>query len=507
MATGQVSGSISKTPVNRGQGGLIQSTRVRVMSEQPPLDEGIFRTSAQNGLRQTGANQPEEGRNHFQCITPDSSDDVNNVFTDLIDEMEDKVEYNKQGVDNVHKFATEIKEGTSFFFRNLLSIMPGNTVGKLAEIINQGEDYDEYKWIKECVNEVNGMFIAVGNARNENDRRENVRNENVNGGDRNPAAPHLNNGNWRGFSTPPPLIPVTTTTGSYRNAARRGINFASGNGICSQERYQVAINRQPGHQVEKNHQIRRNSSHAYQSLTPTAAVGNIRRGNATQELVSTNNNNIQRNINDAGIREDNIDNRQRPTVQGNTLRISQATGTAIEPARARPGTEEDVNNRINRRAEHLANERMYDLQRKKNIIISNLFEDMGESDRQMVEDILETLGCGHLLYDIVKTERIGSASGNRPKLLKVEMANENEVNLIMNRKNELVEDNTFYNVFLNNDLSKAERNRRHQNRLNRVGIMSESLNYSGERRPTTIQSHTPRTDARFPRGGGQGVKL
>ena len=114
---------------------------------------------------------------------------------------------------------------------------------------------------------------------------------------------------------------------------------------------------------------------------------------------------------------------------------------------------------------------------------------------------------GHLLYDIVSTERIGSASGNRPKLLKVEMVNESEVNLIMNRKNDLVNDNTFYNVFLNNDLSKAERHRRHQNRLNRVGNAAESLNYSGDRRPRTMQTHTPRSDARFPRGGGQGVTL
>ena len=108
---------------------------------------------------------------------------------------------------------------------------------------------------QKCVNEVNGMVIAVGNARNENERRENFRNENVNGGDRNLAAPHMSNGTSRGFMTPPPPIkPVATTAGSYRNAARRGINFISGNGICSQDRYQGAINYQPGLQVETSHQ-------------------------------------------------------------------------------------------------------------------------------------------------------------------------------------------------------------------------------------------------------------
>ena len=323
------------------------------------------------------------------------------------------MEYNKQGVENIHKFASQTKEGTALFIRGLLSVMPGNTVGKLAEIINQGEDYEEYKWVKECVNEMHDIVQGVENARSDNDRSENVRNENVSSGNQNLASPHQDNG-WEGAFTPPPpaAAGAADSAGSYRNAARRGVNFAGSGKNYSQDGNQSAINRQPGLQGATNRQPGRSSSHAsygYQSRDRVTSLGNnIHMGNTNREQVSTNNtNNInQRNISDAESREGNNGERQHATGQRIAARNSMATSTADGRTRTRSDTEEDVNNRINRRAEHLANERMYDLQRKKNIIISNLYDDMGDGDKQLVEDILSILGCGHLLYYIVSTERI-----------------------------------------------------------------------------------------------------
>ena len=79
------------------------------------------------------------------------------------------------------------------------------------------------------------------------------------------------------------------------------------------------------------------------------------------------------------------------------------------------------------------------------------------------------LGLGHLKDSIQgKPTRLGKMHQNgKVRTIRVEMRNEREVGQIMNCKYDLKGNKDFWNVFLNNDLSKAEREKEFNERKNR----------------------------------------
>ena len=98
-----------------------------------------------------------------------------------------------------------------------------------------------------------------------------------------------------------------------------------------------------------------------------------------------------------------------------------------------------------------------DMNRKKNIVITGMDEDY--DDDVLVGNMLQVMGCGFLYHDINKRPtRLGMKRNNRTRALKVEMNNEEAVEVIMKCKKELRNRNeNFYKIYVNRDLRKEER--------------------------------------------------
>ena len=97
------------------------------------------------------------------------------------------------------------------------------------------------------------------------------------------------------------------------------------------------------------------------------------------------------------------------------------------------------------------------MNRKKNIVITGMDEDY--DDDVLVGNMLQVMGCGFLYHDINKRPtRLGMKRNNRTRALKVEMNNEEAVEVIMKCKKELRNRNeNFYKIYVNRDLRKEER--------------------------------------------------
>ena len=98
-----------------------------------------------------------------------------------------------------------------------------------------------------------------------------------------------------------------------------------------------------------------------------------------------------------------------------------------------------------------------DMNRKKNIVITGMDEDY--DDDVLIGNMLHVMGCGFLYHDINKRPtRLGMKRINRNRALKVEMNNEEAVEVIMKCKKELRNRNeNFYKIYVNRDLRKEER--------------------------------------------------
>ena len=147
------------------------------------------------------------------------------------------------------------------------------------------------------------------------------------------------------------------------------------------------------------------------------------------------------------------------------VNIDKATGTATAGATAAPQTELNYataaastpNAPITNDLNKLIRDNLEDMHRKKNIIIAGMDEEY--DDDLLIRDMLRVMGCGFLYHDINKRPtRLGMKNNNRPRALKVEMNNEEAVEVIMKCKKELRNRNEhFYRIYINRDLRKEER--------------------------------------------------
>ena len=105
----------------------------------------------------------------------------------------------------------------------------------------------------------------------------------------------------------------------------------------------------------------------------------------------------------------------------------------------------------------LIRDNLEDIHRKKNIIIAGMDEEY--DDDLLIRNMFRVMGCGFLYHDINKRPtRLGMKNNNRPRALKVEMNNEEAVEVIMKCKKELRNRNeNFYRIYINRDLRKEER--------------------------------------------------
>ena len=144
-------------------------------------------------------------------------------------------------------------------------------------------------------------------------------------------------------------------------------------------------------------------------------------------------------------------------------------------AHARNSTNEHTNSRY-------GNSEPSIIERKRNLIISEIPEELESGDKGGVELLLKEMGLSDLIQDIINCTRLGIPNENRMRLLKVEMRNEEVANKILEKKGILNEFHEYATVYINEDLCKADRVKAYHARLNRRNTASESLNIQRNRR-------------------------
>ena len=122
------------------------------------------------------------------------------------------------------------------------------------------------------------------------------------------------------------------------------------------------------------------------------------------------------------------------------------------------------------------------MRRKRNIIISGVHETRNSEagDKIAIRRILETIGCGHRIQQIVTFDRIGRipTNGRRTKrLLKVDFNEQSAAYEVISKAYRLREDSILCGIYINRDKTIAERlreKREKQSRLTGAGNTSSS---------------------------------
>ena len=111
--------------------------------------------------------------------------------------------------------------------------------------------------------------------------------------------------------------------------------------------------------------------------------------------------------------------------------------------------------------------RLDEQNRKKNIIISGMVE--GHDDWILVGNMFRAMRLGHLIDSIqCDPTRLGAKARNgKFRTIRVTMRNEDEVKQIMRKKFDLFKTRDYCLVYINNDLSKTEREAEYNDRKNR----------------------------------------
>ena len=164
----------------------------------------------------------------------------------------------------------------------------------------------------------------------------------------------------------------------------------------------------------------------------------------------------------AGIEQGNNSLATQPLVNENRA------STPVE----RPRQEEGGTNTENEARQTV------ELNRKKNLIISNVPEDLEGGDREGLEIVLENIGCESLFQQIENFTRLGEAREDSVRLIKVIMKSEEDVVTVLANK-ERLKDSMSPLVYINKDLSKSERARAYRSREKRRSTVFESLEHSG----------------------------
>ena len=169
--------------------------------------------------------------------------------------------------------------------------------------------------------------------------------------------------------------------------------------------------------------------------------------------------------------------------QENNITPPMHQSTPVRGQRAQPTNDRNENNEPST------------MEREKNIVISNIPEDLMEGgDKAKIEEMLRILGCDGVVQDIKKITRLGTQNDRKIRLIKVEMRNQAAAKYILENKQALSEIMEYANVYINEDLSKADRARAYQARLMKRNTAGESLNNLGNRRSqrNTLNDFMPR---------------
>ena len=119
-----------------------------------------------------------------------------------------------------------------------------------------------------------------------------------------------------------------------------------------------------------------------------------------------------------------------------------------------------------------------ELNRKKNLILSNIPENLQGGDKEGIEIVLENIGCVDLFPQIENFTRLGEGREGGSRLIKLEMRTEEDVIAILANKDRL-KDSRSPLVYINEDLSRSERARAYRARVTRRSTAAESLGNSG----------------------------
>ena len=171
-----------------------------------------------------------------------------------------------------------------------------------------------------------------------------------------------------------------------------------------------------------------------------------------------------------------VEPRANATNNG-TSSDNASNGARSDNANAGTITPDEVREILRQEAPRIINDRIEDSRRKKNIIILGMIE--GYDERLQVEDMLEALGCRGTISAISgRPIRLGAIRRGRNRPIKVEFNDEQAVDYIIEKKWELRYTDDFYNLFINRDLCKYDREKeketRRQNRASRTSRASES---------------------------------
>ena len=156
--------------------------------------------------------------------------------------------------------------------------------------------------------------------------------------------------------------------------------------------------------------------------------------------------------------------------RGNNSLATQPENRTSTPVE-RPRQEGDGNNTENEA-------HTVELNRKKNLIISNVPEDLDGGDKEGIEIVLENIGCEGLFQQIENFTRLGEAREDSFRLIKVVMKSEVDVVTVLAKKDRLKDSNSPL-VYINKDLSRSERARAYRTRVMRRSTAAESLENSG----------------------------
>ena len=424
-----VSRNSGNMPEPLARGGGSEPVQIRVISElenSRPSLRGI-QTGSAIFIQPRSETRNSEGRNSGRNSAIDNSitiemGDENYLsdFAHLFDEMEEKVDKNKMDMERNFNYTKSVQEGCQLAFRAIFtSIKPGR-FSEVDRIINSTEQ-GAHGWLKDIVSDVKEFKEATIE-----------------------MAPTQNT---YFTDTAEAWGSVTNNAGAARRENQNIDNGARG----------AARNRHEGSGAYHNIG---NGAISAPERRPNIATGH--NAGAEYSGVSTNNRFDALAIGTGAVPK--------------TDRRSDRATAVDQDDVPRYGNLHDL---IERKATAVIDERMENIQRRKNLIFSNIPENSEEGDRAKVEEVLRVISCGSLVSELVSTARLGAATVGKNRIIKVLFRNERAVEMILDEKQELMFNHFLHYVYINRDLCKEDRQREYQERLRRKRSVAESAANSG----------------------------
>ena len=428
--------NLSSVPVTSGQAGIISPMRIRMISDRsglaPPGSSTMRGLEAPEPAQPPVSMRASEGSD--DTFSESDSSSVNfsqehdmSRITGIVDAFEEKVTQFTQKVtqycgklENLENELRINRDLVSLQYRSLLSVQSYDQIRGMCEYVNKVQSgIDNNSTIYETVLSP----IMFWGSQREDEKEEN---ESL-------------------------VISDSINAGANRAANAISINSAANMAIIEDGNEILAENNANNSNQQRS--VANNS--ADMGATARNSQRNEQTSNAWIAPGVMNGNGVQAN--------------QAPTLQGvQTYQEPrpQSSSTPVRQPRQRevPNIIEvsETDNQI----------------RKRNLVIANIPENLVQGDRYWIEHIFELIECGSRRREIKKIIRLGEPRENRARLIKVEMSDANVVDSVLEKKN-LLNESSKPNVYIDADLSKAERARAYQERLNRRSRAAESLSYEG----------------------------